>query len=57
MNVSKLKDPIAKCKQVVLLLDELEELRPLFKKIVKLHVENFFIFNFYIVIRDVLLGT
>ena len=45
-NLSKLKILIAKCNRVVLILDSLEELRPLFRQesnfrsIVKLHVEH-----------------
>ena len=46
MNVSKLKLLIAKCNHVILLLDDLEEWRPLFvqelnfRKIVKVHLEK-----------------
>ena len=46
LNISKLKVLISKCNEVILCLDGLEELRPLFRpefnfrKVVKLHVEN-----------------
>ena len=46
MNVSKMKVLIAKCNRVVLILDSLEELRPLFRhefnfrNLVKLHLEH-----------------
>ena len=46
MNVSKLKNLVSKCNHVILLLDELEECRPLFiqefnfRRIVKAHVEK-----------------
>ena len=46
LGISKLKVLIEKCNMVVIILDNLEELRPLFRqefnfrKVVKLHVEH-----------------
>jgi hypothetical protein len=46
MSLSKLKLLICKCNEIILVLDNLEELRPMhrtevnFRKIVKLHLED-----------------
>lgn len=61
MNLSRMKCLIAKCNRVILILDCLEELRPLyrhafnFRNLVKLHVEHLLHLQFLYWKRDALL--